>query len=60
MGMPLSNGVREDIRQLRELNEHSKNLVKHSKALTGLTIGLIVTTLGMIGLAAAQLVALMQ
>ncbi len=34
----------------------SENLVKHSKALTWLTLGLFATALGMIGLAIAQLV----
>ncbi len=36
----------------------SENLVKHSKRLTWLTIGLFLTALGMIGLAIAQLLVL--
>ena len=36
----------------------SERLVKHSKRLTWLTIGLLLAALGMIGLAIAQLVAL--
>jgi len=38
----------------------TENLVKHSKHLTWLTIGLFLTALGMIGLAIAQLLVLMK
>lgn len=52
-------------KNVEELNTHwntillylsSENLVKHSKTLTWLTVGLFATALGMIGLAIAQLV----
>lgn len=52
-------------KNVEELNTHwntillylsSENLVKHSKTLTRLTVGLFATALGMIGLAIAQLV----
>lgn len=48
MGMPIINGVRADLLELRILVEHSKTLTKWTKVITVTTVALILFTIAQI------------